>query len=468
MVLWSALVVAVVALPWALARLWRIAAIGSAYRSKVLCSIVFVSQRSVDLQRVEDVSLDSYRLLRLFRSRVDTTAHTMTTSLFGLRPRTATYRTGLGATLFLSESSASLPASAEGFGEARRSALQARSRQASPSTASVKARTTSRSIQVRPSRTVQRVVDAAFTEPKPKRRRRTRAIVVLRDGEIVAEQYAPGFDAAMPLPGWSMAKSVLNALIGILVGQNRLSLQDKALLPEWPPTDPRAAITIEDLLRMRSGLKFSEVYSDFSSDVIEMLFNQPDTAGYAARQPLDFAPGTTWSYASGTSNILSAIVRRVVGDREYWNWPSRALFEPLGMSSGILEPDASGTFVCSSFMLATARDWARFGELFLHDGVWNGQRILPEGWVAYSTTPTPQSPAGNFGAHWWLKLQTEIGGDTAAAARLPADTFFAIGHEAQTLTVIPSQRLVVVRLGMSIYIDAWNQAQFLAELLDAL
>jgi len=450
MLFWSALVITAVVLAWAVVRLWRIAAIGSAYRSKVLCSIVFGSQRSVDPQRVEDVSQDSYRLLRLFCSRVDPVTRTVTTSLFGVRPRTATYRTGLGATLFLSDSADLL---------------------VGPSTASLTALTTPKSradLQVRSSNAAQRVVEVAFTEPNRKRRRRTRAIVILRDGEIIAEQYAPGFDAAMPLPGWSMAKSVLNALIGILVGQNRLSLQDKALLPEWQPTDPRAEITIEDLLRMRSGLKFSEVYSDFSSDVIEMLFNQPDTAGYAARQPLDFGPGTTWSYASGTSNILSAILRRVVGDREYWDWPRRALFEPLGMTSAILEPDASGTFVCSSFMLATARDWVRFGELFLHDGVWNGQRILPEGWVAYSTTPTPQSPGGNFGAHWWLKLQPEIGGGTATAARLPADTFFAVGHEAQTLTVIPSQRLVVVRLGMSIYIDAWNQAQFLAELLDAL
>src|SRR5262249_43574307 len=222
-----------------------------------------------------------------------------------------------------------------------------------------------------------RAVERAFTEPNPKRLRRTRAVVVVQDGELVAEQYAPGFDASMPLPGWSMAKSVLNALVGILIGERRLSLQDTALLPQWQPPDPRAAITIEDLLRMRSGLKFSEVYSNFSSDVIEMLFNQPDTAGYAARQPLNFAPGETWTYASGTSNILSAIVRRTVGERAYWGWPREVLFGPLGMTSATLEPDASGTFVCSSFMFATARDWARFGQLFLQDGVWDGRRILP-------------------------------------------------------------------------------------------
>ena len=451
MLLWSALVVTAVALAWAGVRLWRIAAIGSAYRSKVLCSIVFGSQRVVDAQRVDDVAGDSYRLLRLFRSRVDPVACTVTTSLFGLRPRTAIHRPGLGATLFLSGSGVRRQVDLASPAQAGRYV---------PTTIALQVRTTTAPIQ--------RVVERTFTEPNPKRLRRTRAIVVLRDGEIVAEQYARGFSAATPLPGWSMTKSVLNALIGILVGEQRLSLTDTALLPQWQPPDPRAAITLEDLLRMRSGLKFSEMYADFSSDVIEMLFNQPDAARYAARQPLDFAPATTWSYASGTSNILSAIVRRVVGEPDYWEWPRRMLFDPLGMPSAILEPDEAGTFVCSSFMLATAREWARFGQLFLQDGVWNGHRILPDGWVSFSTTPTAQSTGENYGAHWWLKLQPEIGGGTRAAARIPPDAFFAIGHEAQTLTVIPSRRLVVVRLGLSIYIDSWNQAEFLAELLDAL
>lgn len=447
---WAILVATAVALGWAFARLWRVAAIGAAYRSKVLCSIVFGTGRTIDPQHVEDVSADSYWPLRILRSRVDPVARTVTTSLFGLRSRTATYRPGLGATLFLSGSNADLPID--------------------PSTSAslTHLQVVRQNRHVRSSLNLHRVVDRAFTEPNPKRLRRTRAIVVLHDGEIVAEQYAPGFDAGIRLPGWSMAKSVLNALVGILVGEKRLSLQDAALLPQWQHPDPRAAITLEDLLRMRSGLKFSEVYSDFSSDVIEMLFNQTDTAGYAARQPLRFTPGKTWSYASGTSNILSAIIRRTVGDRAYFGWPRESLFDPIGMTSATLEPDAAGTFVCSSFMFATARDWARFGQLFLQDGVWDGRRILPVDWVTFSTTPTSPSLSGNFGAHWWLKLGPEIGGGTDAAARIPRDAFFAIGHEAQTLTVIPSQRLVAVRLGLSVYIDAWNQAEFIAELLDAL
>jgi CubicO group peptidase (beta-lactamase class C family) len=454
LLLWSAGIATAGIAGWASNRLWRIAAIGSAYRSKVLASLVFGSGRAVDPRRVEEVSSDSYRLLQLFRSTVDPAAQTVTTSLLGLRSRTAVHRPGLGATLLFSDAGTSL----DDQGAPRHSASIDAATVSPSNPASLKIGTAAR---------LQHVVDRAFAEPDPERKRRTRAVVVLRDGEIVAERYAGGFDVGTRLAGWSMTKSVMNALVGILIKDGRLSLQDAALMPAWQPPDPRSAITVEDLLRMRSGLKFTEAYSDFSSDVIEMLFNRADTAAYAASQALIAAPGATWSYASGTTNILSAIVRRAVSD-EYFGWPRRTLFEPLGMTSAILEPDASGTFVCSSFMLATARDWARFGQLFLQDGVWNGRRILPDGWVAFSTTPTPQSPKGNYGAHWWLKLQPEVGGSGPSAAAIPSDAFFAIGHEAQTLTIIPSHRLVVVRLGLSIYIDAWNQADFVAAILDAL
>jgi hypothetical protein len=197
-----------------------------------------------------------------------------------------------------------------------------------------------------------------------------------------------------------------------------------------------------------------------------MLFNQSDAAGYASSRPLSDPPGTVWRYSSGTSNILSAIARRVVGEEDYPGWPYRSLFDPVGMSSALLEPDSGGTFVGSSFMLATARDWARFGQLYLQDGMWDGQRILPPGWVQWCRTSTPQS-AGMYGAHWWLKLQPELGGATSAAARLPEDAFFALGHEGQTLTIIPSLQLVVVRLGLSIHVDAWNHAEFIANLIEA-
>lgn len=430
---------------WALFKLRVYPAVGAGYRAKVLCTNLFGSGREFDAQVRTQISDDSYAILRPFRLQVDHAARSVTASLFGFCPRTAVHREGLGATLV-----------------SRRSPL------VSPVGPLLRPSRTAEEWPDGRSPLVQQLVDAAFSEPNPRRLRRTYAAVVIHDGRVIAERYAPGIRADMPLPGWSMAKSVLNALIGALVHDGRLALDQQALMPQWQPPDPRAAITVEDLLRMRSGLRFSEAYAIPWSDVLHMLYDCHDTAGYAAGLPPSSSPGTTWSYASGTSNILSAVVRRTVGDRDYFDFPRRALFNPLGMSSAVMEPDGSGTFVCSSYMIATARDWARFGQLFLDGGRANGRALLPEWWVRFSTTPTPQSPGGRYGAHWWLKLNPEIGGDSPAARRIAPDAFFAIGHEGQTLTVIPSKRLVVVRLGASIYIDAWNQAEFIADIQEAL
>jgi CubicO group peptidase (beta-lactamase class C family) len=440
---------------WALAWLRQVILVGAAYKAKVLATLIFGSKRSVDPLRADDVSADTYQLMRLFRAHVDDQAHTVTVAFLGFRPRrVAIHRPGLGATLTSRTEPGTLTV-------AQPPAAAPVSRSSDDPAASMVWTSAGGS----PS--LDAVVARAFSEPNPRRRRRTRAVVVVKDGRIVAEQYAAGFTEATPFPGWSMTKSVFGALIGVLVGEGRLSLGDRALLPHWRDGDPRGAITVEDLLRMRSGLAFSEVYSDFSSDVIRMLFLETDSAAYAASRPLSAPPGTVWSYASGTTNILSKVARQILGDSEYPHWPRRVLFQPLGMDSAVMEPDAAGTFVGSSFMLATARDWARFGQLYLQDGVWQGRRILPKGWVAFSTRPTPQSPGGRYGAHWWLKLQPEMGGDTPAAARIPDDAYFAVGHEGQTLTVVPSRGLVIVRLGLSIYIDAWNQAAFVADVLDA-
>jgi CubicO group peptidase (beta-lactamase class C family) len=431
---------------WAVIKLRVYPAVGAGYCAKVLCTNLFGSRREFDAQVRTQIADDSYVILRPFRVQIDRDARTVTASLVGLSPRTAVQREGLGATLVPRRSPLFLPA-----GPLLKSSRADWDWPIASGSAGL-----------------QRLVDSTFSEPNPIRLRRTYAVVIVHDGRIVAERYAPGIRPDMPLPGWSMAKSVLNALVGVLVHDGRLALDQKALMPQWQSPDPRAMITLEDLLRMRSGLRFSEAYAKPWSDVLHMLYDCHDSAAYAASLPLTASPGTTWSYSSGTSNILSAIVRRTVGDADYFDFPRRALFNPLGMTSAILEPDGSGTFVCSSSMLATARDWARFGQLYVDGGRWNSQILLPEWWIEFSTTATSQSPDGRFGAHWWLKLNPEIGGDSQAARRIAPDAFFAIGHEGQTLTVIPSQRLVVVRLGASIYIDAWNQAEFIANIEDAL
>ncbi len=433
-------------------RLRRIARVGSAYKAKVLCSALFVSGLEPDPERAPEVSAEAYRILRLFPARVDRAAATVSAGRPGLARRVARWRPGLGAVL-----ADAPPRPADPLPVPGRPADACAPWPAGEAPAP------------EAPRALRRVLQEAFTEPDPRKPRRTRALAVVSGGRLIAEAYAPGFTAATPLNGWSMTKSAAGALIGTLVGEGRLALTDKRLLPEWSsPGDPRAEIALEDLLRMRSGLSFAEEYAAPLSDVNRMLFLEPDAGAFAASRPLAAAPGTRWKYASGTTNILCRIARRAVGEKDYLAWPRRALFDPVGMGSAVFETDEGGTFVGSSFLYATARDWARFGLLFARDGVWDGRRVLPEGWVRFSTAPTPQSPDGRYGAHWWLKLSRELGGATAAAARLPADAFHALGHEGQCLTVIPSRDLVVVRLGLSIDITAWDDAAFLASVLDAL
>jgi len=452
LIFWAMFALIVVSWSRGLARLLRDAlAVGPGYKAKVLCSALFTSGLRVDPDSAPEVSDEAYRPMRAFRTRVDEGARTVTVSLAGRFARTAVHRPGWGATLAAGPLAPLPLASAIARPDGSRPWPDG----GAPAPAAAPA--------------LERALESAFREPRSGSPRRTRAIAVARGGRLLAERYAPGISAETPLNGWSMGKSALGVLLGVLVGEKRLSPEDRGLLSEWRgPGDRRARISLEDLLRMRSGLAFSEVYSDLGSDVTRMLFAEPDAAGFAASRPLAHPPGTRWQYSSGTTNILSLIARRALGDREYAAWPRQALFDPLGMSSAVLEADASGTFVASSFLFASARDWAKLGLLMERDGVWDGRRLLPEGWVRFLTTPTPQAPNGRYGAHWWLKISKEFGGDKADAARVPADAFHAFGHEGQCLTVIPSRELVVVRLGLSIDVAAWNHAAFLAELLAAL
>jgi CubicO group peptidase (beta-lactamase class C family) len=444
---WIAVAIAVGLVAALLRGLRVVAAVGAGYKAKVLCTALFASERDLDLQSADEISADGYWILRPFRASIDRRVGTVTASFLGWLPRTAVHRPAYGATLLMPGGSlVTLPAA-----PAR-----------SPRTTIDTRRGRSGEPRLSPA------IDRAFSEPNPRRLRRTHAVVVVQDGEIVAERYARGVTADTPLPGWSMAKSVLNALVGLLVAEGRLRLDERELFPSWRSPDRRAAIQLEDLLRMRSGLRFSESYVLPWSDVLHMLFNCSDSAAYAASRPLEAEPGTVWQYASGTTNLLSALVRRAVGDREYGGWPARRLFDRVGMRSAVLEPDGAGTFVCSSFMIATARDWARYGQLWLDRGSIGGDEILPRSWIDFSTTPTAQSPDDRYGAHWWLKLQPDVGGDDPAARSIPPDAFFAVGHEAQTLTIIPSKRLVIVRMGAAIHVDAWNHAQFVADVQDAL
>lgn len=298
-------------------------------------------------------------------------------------------------------------------------------------------------------------IDRAFAEPSEPgpagARRQTKAVVVVRDGRLVAERYAPDLAPAAPWLSWSMAKSVTMALVGALVQDGRLDPAAPAAVPEWRGAgDPRGAITLDQLLRQSSGLAFDETYGAVN-DVSRMLFASPDTGAFAAAMPLAFPPDTHWAYSSGTSNLVARIVRDAfAGDLPAMvRYANERLFDPAGMTSAFLEPDASGTFIGSSFAWMTPRDWARFGELFRRDGVWDGRRLLPEGWVRYATTPTPAAPRGAYGAHWWLNAGTPGAPQDRPWPRIPAEVYAARGHSGQWVAVVPSARLVVVRLGLT-------------------
>ena len=250
-----------------------------------------------------------------------------------------------------------------------------------------------------------------------------------------------------------------------------LRLKDPAPVPEWrSPQDPRAAITLDELMRMSSGLRFKEDYKNPRSDAIRMLLAEPDAGAYAAGKPLDVPPNSRWSYSSGTTNIISRIVRQSVGGSlsDYFAFAHRALFDRVGMASAVIEPDASGTFVGSSFMYATPRDWARFGLLYLNDGMWKNERILPEGWVKYSTTPTPNAPKGEYGAQFWLNAGRSGQPEDRWMPKVPPDMYSLRGFEGQYVSIIPSKKLVIVRLGLSVAEKAWDQEQFIADVIEAL
>jgi CubicO group peptidase (beta-lactamase class C family) len=310
-----------------------------------------------------------------------------------------------------------------------------------------------------------KTVEDAFEEPGETKNRRTRAMLVIYDGQIIAEKYAEGFDKNTRQLGWSMAKSVTNSLIGILVRDEILSLNDRAPFEEWK-NDNRSALTIHNLMQMSSGLNWEENYSK-PSDATNMLFKAKDAGLFASQSKLKDEPGKVFQYSSGTSNMLAWIVHNAVGDSAYYTFATERLFKKTGMHSMILEPDAGGTYVGSSYAFATARDWGRFGLLFLNDGMFNGERILPEGWTEYSSTPCEGANIGQYGAQFWLNAGSKTDVANRTYPDVPADLFWADGYEGQNVFILPSKDLVVVKLSQSSgnYLD---DNKFLADIIKAL
>ncbi|MEQ8281737.1 MAG: serine hydrolase [Parvibaculum sp.] len=306
-----------------------------------------------------------------------------------------------------------------------------------------------------------RLMGHAFAATPPADLGETFGVVIVKGGRLVHEQYAADHGPDVTCPSWSKAKSITHALAGILAGDGKLDIHGAADVPEWQGAgDPRRAITLDLLLRMSSGLAFREDYvPEHPSDVIEMLWGagKDDTAQFAASFPLAHEPGAYWSYASGTTNIVSRCLARAAGAHgsDFEAFMRARLFEPLGMTSPEPKFDAAGTFIGSSFCFCTPRDFARFGLLYLRDGVWEGKRLLPEGWADYARRPTwQQADAENpYGAHWWLG----IAGD---------GSFSANGYEGQYTVCVPDLDMVVVRNGKTPLEQRENPRAWIAEVVD--
>ncbi|RYZ21097.1 MAG: class C beta-lactamase-related serine hydrolase [Chitinophagaceae bacterium] len=414
---------------------WRAFPIISGYFAKNMASAVFVQHRNPAEVAREDLAGFPFSLASFTVNMRDSS---VSASVWGLARHKAIYRRGLGCTLLNELSEAQV--------RARRFALPAPPARADSAAWPLGERTPAQLPAGVDRNKLEAAIDAAMHAPseggKPAI---TRAFLVLYDGQIVGERYAPGVDKDMPQIGWSMSKSLTGALIGILVKQGKLQLDAPAPVPEWKGTD-KEAITLRQLLQQSSGLDFEEDYSKPCS-VTNMLFRSDDMAAFTARLPLREAPGTRFYYSSGNSNILSRIIRHTVGEQDYAAFPYRALFHRIGMYSALLEPDASGTYIGSSYCYASPRDFARFGLLYLQDGRWNSEQLLPDGWAKASIQPAPADPNGRYGYQFWLNGMNEDKPGERRFPDAPADLFYAKGFGGQGVYMIPSRKVIVVRMG---------------------
>jgi CubicO group peptidase (beta-lactamase class C family) len=287
-------------------------------------------------------------------------------------------------------------------------------------------------------------LEAAFAADSSGDLGETHAVVIVQHGRLIAERYAPGYGPDVTCRSWSMAKSITQALIGLAASDGQIDIHAPADVPAWrSPGDPRGAITLDHLLRMSSGLAWIEDYIPGNpSDVIAMLFaeGREDVAAYAEAVPQAHKPGSYWQYSSGTTNIIAHCLARALGvdGAGMEAFMRERLFGPLGMTSASPSFDAAGTFIGSSFCFCTPRDFARFGLLYLRDGMWENRRLLPEGWVDYARTPTFQQadvePDSDYGAHWWLNM-------------VGPGSFSANGYEGQHIVICPDRDLILVRHG---------------------
>ncbi|WP_166921560.1 serine hydrolase domain-containing protein [Flavobacterium poyangense] len=397
----------------------------SGFSAKSVASGHFIDNRPLELIEKGDNDIP---LLDLATNKIDEAGKFATSAVYGLKERKAVYREGLGATLINEDYDVSKP-----YDIPKRTKLV--NNLPFPYGNNEPKDTVFANVDYSKLKTA---VANAFDKPGGKSKR-TRAVVVLYKDKLIAEKYDTGFTKDSRILGWSMTKSLTSAVFGALAKQGKIDIYKPAPIAEWK-NDDRKIITVNDLLHMNSGLEWVENYNTIC-DATEMLFLAEDMGKVQMDKPAQFKPNTHWSYSSGTTNLLSKILRgQFKTHQEYIDFWYAAVIDKIGMNSMIVEQDMAGNFVGSSYGWATPRDWSKFGLLYLNKGNWNGEQVLEESWVKYTTTPTNTSQ-GKYGAQFWLNAGGRF-------PDVPRDMFYCNGYQGQMVAIIPSLDLVIVRMGL--------------------
>ena len=398
----------------------------SGFSAKSVASGHFLDNRSQEMIEQGDNDIDK---IDWATNEINESAKYTTASVHGLKERKAIYREGLGATLINDDFDVSKPYEV-------------------PKRTKINNNLPFPYGNNEPKDTVFANVDydklnaavANAFDKKGMKDKRTRSVIVIYKDKIIAEGYDVGFNKNSRILGWSMTKSLTGTYFGILQKQGKLNIMNPAPIAEWK-NDERKNITINDLLHMNSGLEWEENYNKIS-DVTQMLFQAEDMSRSQLEKPSKFKPNSHWCYSSGTTNLLSGILRKQFKThQEYLDFWYSSLLDKIGMNSAIVETDMAGNFVGSSYGWATTRDWAKFGLLYLHKGNWNGEQLFDESWAKYVATPTNTSN-GQYGAQFWLNAGGYF-------PDVPREMFYCSGYQGQMVAIFPSNNLVIVRMGLS-------------------
>jgi len=397
----------------------------SGFSAKSIASGHFIDSRSQEMIEKGDNDID---MIDLAKNKIEAMGKFAVASVYGLKERKAIYREGLGVTLINEDFDVTKP-----YLVPKRTKLN--NKLSFPYGNNEHKDTVFSNVDYTK---LNAAVANAFDE-KGEIKKRTRSLLVIYKDKIIAEKYDTGFDKNSKILGWSMTKSITATMFGILEKQGKFDIDDPAPIPEWA-NDKRKLITTNDLLHMNSGLQWVEDYNTIS-DVTKMLFQAEDMTRAQLEKPAEYKPNMRWNYSSGTTNLLSGILRKQFKThQEYLNFWYTDLIDKIGMNSMVIETDMAGNYIGSSYGWATTRDWSKFGLLYLHKGNWNGEQIFNENWAKYVATPTNRSE-GRYGAHFWLNA----GGNFRD---VPRDMYYCSGFQGQMVAIIPSLDLVVVRMGL--------------------